>query len=244
MALSIDGSANAVKDSSKLFASCSLTLPTAGDILVVVTVTETTTNPPPTIISFDAIPGVSAMHALLGSPLTVQYTGFSDYLSTEIWWGFCSGTLSGQAIKANFSAAVDTAVIGAFGVTGFVGTAYQTNPWDDTPVTATGGNPTATAPTATLNTTSAHTMVLGMTGADLSMSSTGSGFTRVLNQTDLGGTNECGVSVEEQVFTTPQTGLVVNWGQTERAWMHVAAALAELGHGGTISDVPAILIGL
>jgi hypothetical protein len=83
----------------------------------------------------------------------IQYTvatATASNVSVELWWAYSSTTLTSATVTATCSTGggFTNGIIMAWGVTGFTGTAYQTNPWDQSAATALGWAADSTSTTA------------------------------------------------------------------------------------------------
>jgi hypothetical protein len=143
MALSIDGHAGATSTSgSGSTITAALTTANSGDIIVICVYTES-------FHTAGAYPNLTGV-TVGGNAATLrnrfQWQGNSSwaspgpaYQNVEIWWYYASGTLASASVVATVNANWnDGGVMQVFAVKGFVGTAYQTNPWDQSAVTTAG----------------------------------------------------------------------------------------------------------
>ena len=113
-----------------------LTTTNAGDIIVIAVFTENTNS----VGAYPSITGVTVGGAAAARRNQFQWQGNTAfgfggaaYNNCELWWYYAPGALSSAAISVTVNGNWnDAGTFIAFGVTGFTGTSYQTNPWDDT----------------------------------------------------------------------------------------------------------------
>lgn len=165
----------------------------------------------------------------------VQYLGLQNvqYVDVEIWWAYSSGSQSSNKVTVNIGGTptVDGATFVSFAVTGFLGTAYQTNPWDVSSSTALGWQTTynSATGTATLSTSSVittnHTndLIFAFFGsADTSFHHSGtnvptsgnigsSSATGLTSQVNSSGNNTAATVVEYLVVSSTQTNIAASF---------------------------------
>jgi hypothetical protein len=112
---------------------------TAGDIVVIFVLAEST--------SAGSTPSVTSIsdgfntYALRNRVTYQSNSAFgSGKTSAEIWWAFSSAghTVALGALTVTLANENDSSTFVGIDVTGFTGTAYQTNPWDQSAATAAG----------------------------------------------------------------------------------------------------------
>jgi hypothetical protein len=96
------------------------------------------------------------------------------YVDDECWYAYSSAALSSDVITASYSLPSSTNFDGAsivvFGVSGFTGSSYKTNPWDPNsslPAIAddTTDTPAADPTVSGVSTTNANDMIIGFVGS-------------------------------------------------------------------------------
>lgn len=243
MALSIDGTATGSATGGTTVGTSTTTLSTtnAGDIIVVLTHAEAVNAQG----NFPTVSGISGGSLTWAKRSVGNFGpgGFGNsYNRSECWWAYASGTLTNVTITATWGGVtIDDMTIIAFGVTGFTGGTYSTNPWDSNsslPAVATGT--TTSAPTVSgVNTTAAATMVLDLLAGPggnnfVSGDIGGSAATAITHAHNGGGTNNSDVGALETVFAAAQTNLTVNFaGNTTNGWIIIGDALAQAGGTST-----------
>jgi hypothetical protein len=246
MALALDGSASGQATGAASVASAGLTTGTAGDIIVAYVFAEwiTGTGAAGTI---SGISGGGLTWHNRGSQ-TANLTGaLGAWTREEIWWAYSSGTLSSSAITATFSLPsstnFDDASIIVFGVKGFLGTAYQTAPWDsNVSLPKFNSSSASAAPSVSgISTTSANTMLLtmyGTSGSSALMNAGPAGFTYLKGQSNTGGSNDASVESAYQVVSATQSSITETWGTAIVDWASAADALAQGSAGGGVISMP------
>jgi hypothetical protein len=246
MALALDGTTTGIWSSSNTgSAKGSLTTGTAGSIVIVAVHAEN-------VASAAAHPTFSSVSDSAGHTYTFEGRGTQDgggstgaYCVIELWWAYISGTLSAATFTltaSNGAHTIDDASFVAFGVKGFTGTDYQTNPWDaNVSFPAGAGSASATIPTISgLTTTSASTMLIGFAGWADSQStmSYGTGYTVIGSLAQTGGATNSSRCVGEFLDGTLSSGSIA-FGATAPSWAMVVSALALAGTAGSGTSVTA-----
>src|ERR1700676_3180566 len=238
MALAIDGTATGTATGGTTVATSTtmLTTANAGDIVVVFTHAEA-------VNAQGAHPTVSGISGgglswAKRSAANLDNGGFGNaYNRCECWWAYASGTLSGVTITATWTGVtIDDMSIVAFGVTGFTGTNYKTNPWDaNASLPAINSASTTTTPTVSgVSTNNAAVMVLDLVatagGGNINAGNiAGSAATSVTLANNGGGTNNSGVGALESVFSSAQSSITVDGNTSRNGWMIIADALCQIG---------------
>jgi hypothetical protein len=225
-ALALDGTVAGANFTTSTTPTATLTTPTAGDIIVIQeSNTADNTSPLKTITSISDVAGLTWNKR--SSLATASLTAF---FLEEVWWAYSPGALTADVITINLSAASKAGNITAFGIKGFLGTSYQTAPWDvngSLPAFLNGN--VVDDPHVTLSTTATDTMVLGFLAAlDAAGASSGTGYT-LLNAFNAAG-NAFGWSggSEYQVFSTVQTSISTGFaGGNRTAPLVIGDALAQ-----------------
>jgi hypothetical protein len=171
---------------------------------------------------------VASMHTI-GAPITWNVA--------ELWWAFCPTVLNNVTITANYNLPgannFDNATLLVFAVTGFVGSSYQTNPWDgNASLPKTNSSTSSSAPTTTgISTTSANAMLLGLVGSpDTAVQGSGAvntNFTFITNVSAIGGSNESQAAAEFEVVSSTQSGISIGWTTAQVGWIMLSDALAQ-----------------
>ena len=199
MALSIDfctfgenafGSTTYVDLTTSGGSGSAATAANAGDILVVIVLSEQV----PTNGGFNTAAITDTIGGLtwnLRERVNADFSGATIggqpcYQTFEVWWAYAASSFSNKNITATFSGghAVEHSSMLVYGFTGFVGTAYRTNPWDLNGLWST-TDPTTTGATSTPSQTGITTatnsgLMLGVcmfTSGGFSITQTLSGFT-------------------------------------------------------------------
>jgi hypothetical protein len=248
MALSIVSSQTGKSSSSATVATTSALVDgNAGDIIVV-------------FVNVDAVTSPASVTSISGGGLTWQrramyplqtHSGvaFTDgYVTAEIWWAYAASSFNATitaTIGGWSSVGSSNLTMVAFAVTGFTGTAYQTNPWDSNialPAVAgwMGNSGAATStPTAAVSTTSANTMVLGFLAFLENTSPTaGSGFTTVNGVLQTSGNNYAYAYVEYENFTSAQNALSIATTGALVNWIFIGDALSVTGSPAPLFQFP------
>jgi len=241
MALAIDGTPVVGTDTGGSSLTLTYASVSAGSILVVMAGSERVT-------SAAAHATISVSSATLGSfskraDGSIDGVGQSSAFSyAGYWWACAPNALTNEIITIEFSTTIDDAAGMAFAVSGFTGTAYQTNPWDQNASLGQASLTTATILTtphaAAISTTNANTMLLGICLGPFSGNLLASSpFTAigVGNVKNSGGTNQFSGAMESNVVSTTQTSLAVQIGDGSAVdtWMMWADALSESGSGSS-----------
>lgn len=179
--------------------------------------------------------------------------GFGNaYNNLEIWWAFSAGALVAQTITVTWGGVtIDDMSCVVFGVNGFTGTDYQTNPWDanaSLPAKASAG--TTTVPTVSgVTSSNAAVMVLGIAasggGGNINAGNiAGSAATSIIFATNGGGTNNSSVGAFQSVFSSAQTSITVDANNTKNGWMIIADVLAQIGTPALTGGPVRLLLGV
>jgi hypothetical protein len=239
MALSLDGHdvASAAAPASPF--AIQINDPTNGDILVACVTLEST-------VAQQTVTGITDVNGNTWQKRnSFQYTSpvSGAFVDNEIWWAYCPGNISFANVTIAFSGTADAIGVSVFGVKGFTGTAYHTNPWDQTAVTAAGFindsiSATASAPTTLANvaTLNAGALVFGFgatsdsVGAALSNGTIGGSTPTIGFGPNQGGTvNAARHVVECLVEASTISGSALNLTGTQHGWVMFADALAPAG---------------
>lgn len=183
----------------------------------------------------------------------------------EIWWFYAASALSSAAISVAGSFN-DSSIIYAFGVSGWVGTAYQTNPWDQSAATAAAffaAQPTATSThtpilsASNISTTNASTFIFSFITDDLfdvyngspgALAGTTATATSAGNQYN---SDNCSISasVQYRILSSPISSASAAFnaaGGGTGGWSILTDALAQSGTAPppvVTPNAPAIMIG-
>jgi hypothetical protein len=240
--LSIDSASGYQSGQAKGTASISsnpLTTKTPGDIIVACVHAEwlPSAGASGTILKVTDTAGLTWSRR--GAPLSMHGGSANAYNDLEMWWAYSPNTLNSEVITATYNLPSATNFDGAsmipFGVSGFTGTAYQTNPWDPDgalPVSAmstAAGNPTVPG----LFTSNPNGMALGCEGAAAYIASYAApGFT-IINSTDTAGvSNFSTTGVEQMSAAAAQSNLSVGFQAPSPGWLMIADALSQAGGTG------------
>jgi hypothetical protein len=188
-------------------------------------------------ISYEYTSGTpAAVSGVSGGGLTWASIAISPangvFTRTELWWAYAATHLTSQTITAtiaNTNGNFDDATIVVFAVTGFLGTAYQTAPWDvnaSLPKTNSGVN---NAPTETgISTTSANSMVINVVGSNDNVAITApSGLSVGTNMSivNTGGTNNSSTYVATEVLSSTLSSVTQTWTGNQAGWAGIVHAL-------------------
>jgi len=240
-ALSIDGTATAAAhQTSPSISTSAIATVNAGDIIVVVAHAEWVNA----VGAHGTISGISDTSGLSWqkrNSASLDNAGFgSAYNDFEVWWAYSSGTLAADVITVTWTQPggnnPDDVTVLAFGVTGFTGTSYHTNPWDTATWNPAFGANSATSsdPTVTsVSTSNAATMVIGAGGSAGSstfpVADTGSGWTSIASAGTGSGTNNSAAGAQFQNFASTQSSLTVPFATSINGWAMTADALSVTG---------------
>lgn len=249
MALSVDAEVKGTAVNNSTVSTAALTT-IAADILVVCVGAEWV----------NSVGASGTVSGIAGGGLTwvkrsnnaVKVDGFggggtsSAFGNLEVWWAFSSSAQSGITITATFtkpgSTNFDAAGIVAFGVTGFTGTNYQTNPWDQNAAvpfkTSSVGSSAVNA--TGITTTNTNTMLIGsalnFSSVAFLSANTVSGYTIIDTAfTNAGAVNDFTEGVEKQVVSATQSNVSVGWTDTLDGWILTGDALSQTG--GAVSSL-------
>jgi len=145
----------------------------------------------------------------------------------EVWWAYSSAVLTNASVAITLSAAIDNCAVMCWGVSGFNGTFYQTNPWDingSLPAIATGNVSIPTV--AGVSTTSSNTLGI-MTQAGFAAEAAGTGWTNFNSILNNGGTFSAYTSRQTQLFPSPQSSATWSFTNSVRSWATIADALVQ-----------------
>jgi hypothetical protein len=253
MALALDGhcSGNA-NGSAATVSNLNALVITAADIVVLFILMESTSGG-----SFPTGTSISDGFNTYALRNRVQYTSNAAFGSAkttaEIWWAFSSAahTIAVGSLVVTMANMNDCASFIAVSVKGFTGTAYQTNPWDDTAahalafaVTNTGATQTQLVSAANISTVNAATMIIA--GGGSSDNSATVGFHSSYAVGTIGGTaatdsgegnasgssaNASYASLETRVVAATQTNIVANFAAAATAggWALMPDVLSQTG---------------
>lgn len=240
MALAIDGTSQVGQATgASVVTSAALTTAVNGSIIIACSSAEWLTSVGAAGTATFSGAGLAWAGKFALTHQVVAPASFPAYHRMEIGWAFASGTLSAQAISATYTKPggnnFDDACITVFGVKGFLGTAYQSNPWDGNVSNgATATSEAGAAPTVNITTAATSSMALGYfssTGPNnQAAGGVGSGYTYINGLQNQGGTNNECDDVEFQVVAAGTRA--VNWTVSRDGWTLMAAALAQGTAGG------------
>src|SRR5579872_4472652 len=226
MTLATNGSATGISSSSN---TITVTLSTTGAGAVCIAIQSSNSASQPTVSSVSS--NTLGTWTRRGIDQTYQGGIFSAFNVTSVFWSFSSGALTNETITVTLTnGSSNTAV--AFGVGGFIGTAYQT-PWDTNaslPKAAT-SSPTCSG----ISTTSANDMLIAFAtsaqnGADPLTAPTN--FTLVNHIGNGGGSAGSFTDISDFVVSSQQSSINVTWGgTTPSGWCSIVDAMAD-GSGG------------
>ncbi len=149
------------------------------------------------------------------------------------FWAYAAGTLASETVTVSFATnAIDGAAGTLYGVSGFTGTTYHTNPWDSNSVfTSLNATNSASAPTVTgITTTNANCMLLAALGeANNGSPSTATGFTELAATAASGGSNYSGIDSAYLVVASSGAQSNVAWSSTFWGTIAVVQALSPTG---------------
>lgn len=200
----------------------------AGDIIVVC-VTNTCSGNYATSAVSDTVNGSYNLRNL------VQYDQGGNFVDSRIFWVYSATALSAVTITAAFTlgggATQESSNFLAFALSGFLGTAYKTNPWDVTAATALGWSADSTsgtpsAPTSNnLATMQANDFIFAFCGtADANTSDLlngticGATATLALQELEEFSTNDSQLSVIFGLFSSAQSGSDASFSSDVAGW--------------------------
>ena len=193
---------------------------------------------------------VSGISDTTGQSLTwarrkqVQFTsGNVGYVSLEVWWTFVPSAFTTKTFTANWSTNttnnhIDNVALSVYCVTGFIGTAYQTAPFD-TALTggfvATGSGSTASTPSVTgIFTNSSAGMLIAAAGSyPVAAGNAGDAqsfgsWTSINSASETGGVNFAYIVSDRQIYSTMQSGSgTVTWLNSVAGWIAYVDALTS-----------------
>lgn len=222
-ALSIDGKSSnfttGINGTSGSVTSGSFSAANAGDIAIIWTGVETSTHTGGSPVSGTPTDntGLSLSWAQRGTTLSVLNN--LTYQTGALFWAYVSAAFTTKTFTASWTCPTGTLLddmfISCYCVSGFTGTAYQTNPWDgNASLQAAGTSSGSTTPTlANISTnSSAGMLIAGITtpGATREASSPGT-WTNINNGRTTGGANSESFSSDQQVYASQQSSITVGW---------------------------------
>jgi hypothetical protein len=170
--LSADGTANN-KGTSSATVAINLSAATAGDIIVVATncyrtAAQGSLTSVSTVASTNLPSGGWHMRKQLQmSGTNSSGLGITAFNDLEIWWTYSSATLSAESITITYGAACDCLQSWGLAVKGFIGTLYQTAPWDvnaSLPAARTDQGTSELPNNPSITTTASHFMLIQAAG--------------------------------------------------------------------------------
>jgi hypothetical protein len=196
MTLALDGHDVAGAASPTSPFSIQINDPTNGDILVACITLES-------VVAQQTVTGITDVNGNTWAKRnSFQYTAPSGaFVDDEIWWAYCPGNISFANVNIAFSGTSDAIGATVFGVTGFTGTAYKTNPWDQTSTVAAGFINDSTSATASAPTTLANVATLNAGALVFGFGATSDAVGAAQNVGTIGG-------------SAPTTGFGINQGGT------------------------------
>ena len=241
MALSFDSSVNTVAAvAATNSASATITYPTTGDILVVITHGEWGTAGGLGHVS--SVTSTSGLTWVKRQAQTAAEAFYPAQEDLEIWWAYNPNANTSDVITVTWAGAtgsLDAGKIAAFAVTGFTGTEYQTNPWDLNPSLigrATSNVATTYPNNQAVSTISSSGMAFSIAATDSGGTYTSgqqpSGFTFSFSNGALGSSAASYMSLAYDIYSTPFVGLPVSWtsaGTQQGGWVAVVDALSTNG---------------
>ena len=250
--LALDGTpAGAVANNASTVNIPSVNTVAANDIVIVCSLAEwlNATGASGTVAS---ISGGSLTWAKRSSATLHGGTG-TAWQDLECWWAYSASIQAGMSVTVTWNLPSATNFDGAsavgFAVKGFLGTNYQTNPWDSNgalPAIATSSG--TSAPTlSTLSTTSANAFLIGAVGTTANTNwsaQAGTGYTFAANGFSFAGTNWASSGAEYQVVSATQSGATVSWAASAVGWTLIGDALAESGGSGVATVHTFTLLGV
>ena len=253
MALSIDGNLH-IGEAGAATLSTTLTTTNAADIIVICFEAENISSGVTPVVSTCTVGGSNATKRNSVAWTNPAGVGGAKNL-TAIYWFFAAAALTAATVSVVFTAPIDNAAMVAFGVTGFTGTGYHTNPWDVSAATALGwsvtnvtASATQLASAANISTVSAADLILAFGGSGDNTAAQAFG-TKLGTSTAAGtiggvaaaqvnvgafevaGTDQAVAGVEFLVVSTIQTNIAANFAATATAegWVIMPDALTVAG---------------
>jgi flagellin-like protein len=217
---------SAISFGAEMSGTVTLTTTRSNDVVVVAINNEDATNAAVTTVSSVTSPGLA--FSLRSSKTAASPT----YQDLEVWYSVAASPISSATITVTLLGSTDAASIIAFGVSG----ANTVTPWDPNvalPATAT-GNPAAAPSVSGVSTTTANDFILGIQGNGNGVSAaatdetSGSAFSLIKNNDNIGGTNAESAAAEYQVVSARQSGVSVAFGTVTLAndyWTMIADAI-------------------
>ncbi len=257
MALSFDVTGVNSDGSSGTATSISKTLTFDGSDIIIVDVISAATTSHATVTSVTSALGsltfVNRFEYYLDNVFGIASGSANAFLTLSRWWAYAGGSaLSSDLITANFSKGINGSIL-VTGVTGFTGTAYQTNPFDtNVSLPANATSTSAAVPGVTgVSTDSATALVYGLAvSADNTTVTVGTGYTNIANTSDSGvfttpisGHNSALLN-QYQVLSSPLSSATVGFNSgSVHGWIFVADALAQPVSSNTITFLPLLGAG-
>jgi hypothetical protein len=269
MALAIDGTAAGKSTNNSATLTAALTTASAGDIIVVYVFATNYQSPTPIISSVTVGGNAATLRNSVAYQGNINFgagggTFSNTYNLQAVYWYYASGTLTSASVVANMNTTYDSAIIFAFGVTGFTGTNYQTNPWDQTatsaaafaaqqPSTTTTG--TAIASASNISTVSASSLIFSLIGStDFEVYNGSPGAIAGTTATALAAGNQynsdnlqMSAAVEYRILSATISSASAAFsasGGTSGGWAILTDALALAGGGGGGSTITFTMQGL
>lgn len=244
MALALDPSdppATAGTSTASSLVVPSFSTSVAGEIIIAAIATSQPTG----LITVSSVSDTSSLSWTKRAATSFNGGLNSSHVGIEVWWAYSAGTLSTDSVTFHLSGSADVAVGGCFGVTGFVGIGYPTNPWDvNVSLPVPGSSTTTSTPSVSVSTTAANTMILGFCGCSGNLgSSVGSGYTVVTSRFGTSsGSDGTDITIQYKIVSGAQTGLTDNMGSTVDGWAMIGDALSQTV-GGAVHQMPSMGYG-